>query len=311
MNSLVQYVALTSNKQREGIENGNENPTLIESESGSSNSFVLDSKDRTTGNISEFICNMGYQLMKARYCQVKRVVIPKINNVNVRNRTIRMRSGATTTNYFYLPVGLYNTSSLSNALVSAINAEFAISGIVDSVTCSFDPITRTMELKSVGGIDLAFDEDCDFIVYGKNLVPFESQSMAVAPSKTTLYSATCGMIYTRYLTISSDSLTQYSVGNSLLSSDSQPPSIIAVVDLVDLYTENDFDLTKVFNGVYRSIDVNSAPRLRVLNNTRTMPSNIDVSIRDEYGRNLNDIIQLGFPYPTDNSGIVILLEVFL
>lgn len=311
MSSIV-AVSLMSNKQRNTIEEGVETPTFVEVEVGSSNTIAIDSKDRTAGDLSEFLVDLKYQLMKGRYLQVKRVVVPKIPNVNVLNNTVRMRSefgGGTTTAYFTIPPGLYNTTNFSNALTTAINAAFVAAGIVDTVTTTFDPITRTFSLASVNAINLCFDETCDFIRFGKNLAPFESQSVSVAATKTTLYSGTAGMIYTRYLSISSDALTQYSVGNSLLSAPSQPPSIIAVVDLVDLYTEMDFDLTKIFGGVYRSVDVNSAPRLRVCNPSKTIPQNLDFQVKDEYGKSLNQVVQLGAPYPTDQSSITILMEI--
>lgn len=305
-------VALMSNKQRETIETAAETPTLVEIEQGSTNTICLDSRDRSAGNLSTFWINLKYQLVKVRYIQLKRVVLPKIPNINPLNNTIVMRSqfgGGTVTSPFTLPVGLYNTTTFSNVLVSAINTAFVAAGIVDTVTCTWSPTTRTFSLSSVNGIALAFDSTCSFITGGVNMAPFESQLMSVAATKTTLYTSTCGMIYTKYITVSSDALTQYSIGNSILSTPSQPPSVIAVVDLVDLYEASDFDITKVFSGVYKAVDVNTAPHLRVANSSRSLPQTIDLEVRDEFGNELNSVVQLGSPYPTDNSSIALLLEV--
>lgn len=302
------YASITSNKQKNSIEEGSEDPPLFQMERASANAFVIDSKDRISGNMSEFVCDMGYQVMKGRYLTLKRVIIPKIPNVTPFNNVIRLRSGATVTGDITIPVGLYNTNSLANELTNQINAGFALAGILDTVTVSFDPTTRTFSLLSVGVIPLSIDETSSFIQFGGSLAPFESASMSVAPTKTTLYSSTAGMVYTRYITVSSDALTKFSFGNSIMSSAKQPPSLVGVVDLIDLYTPADFDITAVFNGVYRSITLGNPPRLRVLNPSRSIPNQIDISVRDMFGNSLNEVIQLGSPYPTDNSSIVLMFE---
>lgn len=309
----VQAVALMSNRQRNGIEEGVEQPTLICSEGPSSNSFVIDSSDRLTGNLSEFIVDMGYQLVKSRYIELKRVIVPKLPNITQYNNTIKMRSefgGGTTTANFTIQPGFYNTTSLSNALVSAINTAFATAGIIDTVTVAFDPITRTFSLQSVNAIALAFDETCSFIVYGKSLVPFESQDISGAATKTTLLSSSAGMLYTRYITVSSDALTQYSIGNGIMSSSKQPPSIIGVIDLIDLYDENDWDITTVYSGIYRAVELTNSPRLFVANSSRSLPRQIDVSVRDMYGNSIHEAMQLGGSYPVDNSSITLLFELY-
>lgn len=306
-------VSLMSNRQRNSIEEGTEDPTLVMNEKGSSNSFVIDSKDRITGNLSEYIVDMGYQMMKGRYIQLKRVIVPKIPNVTQFNNTIRMRSedgGGIVTADITIPIGLYNTTTLANELVNQINAGFVLAGIVDTVTVSFNTLNRTFTLSSVNGINLSFDETCSFIRYGKDLAPFESASTAVPATSTTLYSSTAGMIYTRYITVSSDALTKFSYGNSLMSSAQQPPSIVGVIDLIDLYTPEDWDVSAVYNGIYRAIDVINSPRLRIVNPSRSIPNQIDINVKDQWGKDLNSVVQLGSPYPNDNSSITLMFEIF-
>lgn len=309
----VTPVAIMSNKQRNSIEEGLEQPFLSLVEKPSTAPFVIDSKDRITGNQSEFVVDMGYQLSKVRYLELKRVIVPKIPNITSYNNTIRMRSefgGGTLTASFTLPVGFYNTNSLSNTLTNSINSAFVTAGIVDTVTASFDVQSRTFSLSSVNGIDLCFDETCSFIRFGKSLAPFESQSLLVPASKTTIYSASAGMLFTRYISISSNALTQFSVGNGITSSVFQPPSIIGIVDLIDLYEASDWDITGVYNGIFRSVTLSNPARLFIANSSRLVPRQIDISVKDMYGNDINDIIQLGGVYPTDDSPITLLFEAF-
>ncbi len=310
MTSTAMSVALLSNRQRSSIESGSEMPCLVQTEQNDTSVLLIDSKDRIQGNASSFYIDLGYQLSKGRYMTLKRVIVPKIPNITPNNNQIQLRSGATSTAVLTIPVGLYNTTTLANTLTSVINTGFLAAGIIDTVTVNFDSVSRTFSLTSVNGIPLAISSTCSFIRYGLSLCPFESQDLTVAPTKTTLRSTLAGMLYSRYLTVSSDTLTQYSLGDSILSSATQPPSIMGVVDLIDLYNSDDFDITSVYTGVYRAIDINTGVRMRIMNGSRSIPNQIDIDLKDMYGFGLESSIQLGSPWPVDTStSITLIFEV--
>jgi hypothetical protein len=298
-------VGIASNRADPKIESGENLPCLFQMESPSSVNMLIDSKDRTNGNDARFQVDLKYRLPRPRYVTLKKVIIPKIPNVTSLNNGIRINHEKGLTDTFYIPPGIYNTTDLANTLTAVINAAFAAVGILDTVTTTYSVITRSFSIQSVSPFYFFIIDTSTFILRGEFLVPFASQPITDVPSSSVVYSGIAGMLYTRYLTISSDSLTQNSFSSSILSRVGQPNNIIGLVDIADIYTADDFDVSKPFTSLYRTLDVDG-PKLSVMTGARTLNSNIDITITDGYGYCLEEALNLGPPFPENKLGLVLM-----
>lgn len=300
-------VQLISNRTDDKLEKGQVLPYLVQTEEGSSISVLVDSKDRISGSASDFRASFRHRVPRVRYIELQKCILPKIPNVNPNNYSIQIKHDLGTTQIFNLPTGIYNTTTLANQLTSSINAQFVIDGIADTVTCTYDPNTRTFSISSVGGDNFFIVDSCSFITYGQWLAPFESQPISDAPSKTVIYSGIASMLYTRYITVASQALNSFSYGSSVTSRASQPTRMVGVVDLCDIYTAADFDISVPYSGVYKTLSVDGC-RLSVANSQRSLVEEVDISVQDEYGLVLDTALSLGAPYPANKLGLVFIFD---
>lgn len=304
-------VRILTNRKDEDIETGQNKPPLFCVEEPDSVNVLIDGKDgiNATDDPFNFIVALRTNLYRARSARVSKCIIPLINNITPYNNQIQIKHVEGTTAVFTLAPAFYNTTTLSNEITSKINAAYVTAGIVDSVTTAFDPVTKTFSIQSVNTKAFFIIDSCSFITRGKFCAPFESEPVANVPSKTTIYSSMAGMLYTRFLTVHSAQLNYYSYGSSLTSDPQQGQNIIAIVNVCDIYKDADFDVSVPFAGNFASIDTPSAPQLNVTNSQKNMFDRIDIYVRDEYGTNMQSVMNLGSPYPDNTLGISLWLEV--
>ena len=281
-------VNILPNRTRTSIQDGSELPLLIQTENPSSITLLIDSSDRVYGSDGNFRVNLNYNIPRPRYLQLKRMVVPKLPNVTSLNNTIQINHDLGYTSSFTIPVGMYNTTSMSNALVSAINAAFAATPIADTVTVTYSQLSRNFTITSVGGYKWYFDSACSFITRGQSLCGFSGGSGVPAiTGSITQVSGVAGMLYTRYLVVCSDTICQYAYASSVLSSVKQPRNVIGVVDLAGMYDVYDFDVSVPYSGIYKNIEVNG-PVLCQISSERSLRSEIDFEIYDSYGSSLSE-----------------------
>jgi hypothetical protein len=240
---------------------------------------------------------------------LEKVVIPKIPNVNPNNNTMQIKHVLGTTASFDIPPGIYNTTTLSNEMTNAINDAFVAAGIADTVTVVYDPMTRTFSIASVNVLAFFIVNTCTFITRGKWLTPFESEPLANVPSKTTVYSGLSSMLYSRYLTIASNTINQYAFGTSATTTPIQPVNLIAIINLCEIYTDADFDVSVPFTAVFRTLPADGC-RVSIMNSQRSMFDEVDILIQDEYGIVLENALDLGAPYPTSSIGMVLSFQCY-
>ena len=306
---MASLVVLASNRKDEGIEKGLALPYLIQTEGGSSVAVLIDSKDRISGTPSNFRASFRTRIPRVRYLQLEKVVIPKIPNVNPNNNTMQIKHVLGTTASFDIPPGIYNTTTLSNEMTNAINDAFVAAGIADTVTVVYDPMTRTFSIASVNVLAFFIVNTCTFITRGKWLTPFESEPLANVPSKTTVYSGLSSMLYSRYLTIASNTINQYAFGTSATTTPIQPVNLIAIINLCEIYTDADFDVSVPFTAVFRTLPADGC-RVSIMNSQRSMFDEVDILIQDEYGIVLENALDLGAPYPTSSIGMVLSFQCY-
>lgn len=304
----IYTTALISNRKDQGILTGQELPYLVQVEATPSALVILDSKDRVSGSVSDFRCDLFRNLPRPRYIKLHRVTIPKCNNVNNNNNQIQITHDLGTTAVFTLDQGIYNPTTLANELTAKINAAFAAVPIADTVTTAYDPNTRTFSISSVSGNNFYIHSECSFIVRGVFLAPFESLPAGSPTVKSTNYSGISCMLYTRYLVIQSYTLSQWIFATGASSRGSQAINMVSSVDMTGIYTAEDFDVSIPYSGVMGSLPVDDM-NVSVLNSQRLLPSEIDIRIVDEYGLLYETALQLSATYPTNNLGLSLFFNV--
>ena len=305
-------VRILTNRKDEDIETGMSKPPLFCMEEPDSVNILIDGKDSVVlgDDPFNFTIDLRTTLYRARSAKVGKCIIPLINNITPFNNQLQIKhADGFTTAVFSLTPAFYNTTTLSNEITSKINAAYVTAGITDTVTTTFDPITKTFSISSVNSEAFFIVDSCSFITKGKYCAPFESEAVANTPSKTTIYSSMAGMIYTRFLTVHSNQLNYYSYGSSLTSDSQQGQNIIAILDCCSIYNEADFDVGVPFGGNFATIETPSAPQMNVVNSQKNLFSRIDIRVKDEYGNSLQDVMNLGSPYPDNTLGISLWLEV--
>ena len=307
----VTRVSIISNRQDEQIEQGYNKPPLFCVEKPDSCNVLIDSKDGINGDDDpfNFTVDLRTNLYRVRSVRVSKCLIPKINNITPFNNTLKIKHALGTTNDFTLQPAFYNSTTLCNELTTKINAEFVARGFADSVTVSYDPVTKSFQIDSVNGDNLFLVNTCSFYTNGMYCCAFEGEPLANAPSKSSIYGSMAGMIYTRYLTVHSGQLNYYSFGDSLTSDSQQGQDIIAILDVCSIYNEGDYDVGVQFAGNYSAIETNNAPQLNLVNTQKNMHPIIDIKVKDEYGNNMQDVMNLGSPYPDNTLGITLWLEI--
>lgn len=251
--------------------------------------LVVDSDHRYYGDPFNGQYDIKTEISKTRQLSLTKCILPVPPNV-LPGMNLQIKHQATVTNVFNVPTGLYNTSSLSNLLTSIINAEFLASGILDTVTVSFDIVTRSFTISSVGGLPFFIVDSCSFIQYGKYLAPFDGEPLGNVPTTTSITSGTAGLLPFRYVLVGSNVLSSHSKIRSTTSSEQGIQGIIGVIDASALYSDPSiWDISKPFTGVYVTVKLEDSPVIRTEGSTTELPRYFDIFTQDSFGRRLDDV----------------------
>lgn len=309
------YEDLASPENKE-IFKGLVKPVRVRAQPCDSNLYLVDSKDRISGDSFNFTVDCGVPLRALDIC-VSRVCVPKLPNVNAVNNTFSIwtqdiaGTGGTGPNLITgtLPVGFYNQTSLQSNLKTALDAAAVNNGVTDTYTVSYNTFNKTISVTSNSGNRWYWDSDSPFIKYGQYLTGFigyPAGSNILTVGKITDYSGIIGLIYSRYIKIKSNRL----IGNAKEKSrtSSKQTNIIAVISLVDQMTENDFSVSNVFNGslILDSV-IETTCHLNVAYYMKELGA-IDFELTDEYDLPLNMSMNYGSPYDNTRFDVLICLN---
>jgi hypothetical protein len=304
-------VVLIGNRTDERIETNATLPCLVQTEFPSSIQILVDSKDKVLSDDTpfDFSVNLTSNLYRGRSIQAIKCVIPKVPNVTVFNNQLQIVHDLGTTAVFSLQPAFYNTTTLANELTAEINLAFAVAGIVDTVVTSFDQITRTFSISSTGGNNFFITDDSTFITRGIFLANFESEPFANVPSKSIIFSGPAAMLYTRYLTVHSNTINYYALSQSVTSSFSQQSNIICTIDVSNIYDTYDYDPTKPYAGIIKSLDLEGSPQINIANGQKNLHPVHSFFVLDEWGQSVDDLMNLGGSYPDNKIGISLYFRV--
>jgi len=255
--------------------------------------MLIDSSDRVSGNPYNFVCDLQSNVPRARYVKLKKLIVPKIDNVNAGNNSFIVKSALGTTGLISLSPGMYNTTSLANEITAQMNARFVLDGFVDTFTVNFNVVDRSFTITSVGGNNFFIDSTSDLIVFGSTLVPFPSELLASVPSGSVITSGPAAMLSTRYFILTSQGLTQNQFGRSIISSSThQVSNIVEIIDVSGIYSPIDFDIGIPYKGIYESLNV-PGNKISVMNSSDILPRHLDFQILDGYKRDLSTLFNNG------------------
>lgn len=287
----IQSVAVVSNLDNLRVKAGQVDPFRVGIEQPDSVTMIINSDDAI--NISSDFTYTVYLSSKIFDCRGLKcfgISIPKIPNVNAGNNTIytlHADTGAGVVISSTIPVGYYNPTQLCNIIVSVINADWMLVGVVDTVTCSYSAQTRQFTLTSVNGKKFYIASNSSFYIRGSFLANFPSPgSVALDPTvvgDTSWLSGVAAMISTRYITVRSTSLTRHQHISSVISTKQNVDGVFASFNTTQLYDQSDFDLGSAQNtNLFAYIENSHNDLVNVASSDVSTPTEVDVQILDEY-----------------------------
>lgn len=294
------------------IVNGKFAPQRLTSEETSSCIFVCDGKDRVYGGLnngSNFVVSTkSGEISRARKVRLASCIVPKLPNINVMNNTFVIVSEAGTTGAITIPPGYYNQVSLVNELKAVIDAAWALFGVPDSSVVNFNTLTKTISIQSVNGNKWFFTNTSAFIIRGINVAGFTGYPISSDPAvvgDVTQYSCSVGLIYSRYIYVSSSVLTQNVRTCNRISNGRT--DIVGIVPITDGYSSSDFDSSNMFTGnLITDITISYSPLLDCNLSNRNLEL-FDFQFTDEFGSDLTDVLQLSDTFPASTFSCVAVL----
>lgn len=295
-------IVLAAQPELSNIVNGKYAPQRLTSEETSSCIFVCDGKDRVQGGLdngSNFVVSTkSGEISRARKVRLASCIVPKLPNINVMNNTFQIVSEGGTTSTLTLPPGYYNQVSIVNELKSVIDAAWALFSTADSCVVNFDTLTKTISIQSANGNKWFFVDTSAFIIRGINVAGFTGYPVVSNPAvvgQVTQFSCSVGLIYSRYIYVSSKVLTQNVRTANRISNGRT--DIVAIVPIVDNYSSSDFDSSNMFTGnLISDITITYAPLLDCNLNQRNLEL-FDFQFTDEFGFDLTAVLQLSNTSP--------------
>lgn len=305
------FYEATSSPENQAIFKGLVKPVRVRTQPCDSNIYIVDSKDRTSGDSFDFTVDAGVPLT-ALDITITQVCIPKIPNVNLVNNafsiwTQNIGAGNTGPHLITgtLPPGFYNQTTLQTQLKIALDAAATAGSITDTYTVNYSSLNKTLSVTSNSGNLWFWDSSSTFIRYGKYLTGFigyPSSSNILSVGKITDYTGIIGLMYSRYVKIKSNRLIANAKERSRASF--QQTNIIATIPLINQMTENDFSVSNVFNGASILDQAVHSCHLNIAYFNKDLGP-VDFQIVDEYDFPLGNSMNYGSPY--DNNAFDVLI----
>lgn len=269
-------------------------PQRVKAEQPDSVNLLVRSEDRITGNDFDFSVDLLTSSAHIRKIQLAKIItplLPQINNIN-KSITVVHQDGTVT---FDLVEGFYSVQALANMMQDTFLTAWQSLDPLNSCTVSYDIERRSIEIIDDNGDAFYILRDCPFDKFARNVVKFPVESLPSVPSTTQIESVSLGMIYSRFLILSSSRLTEDQKSYSIVS-DLGPSNIVAIVDIASKYTEGQFAVSTSFPGTTFVVDtLEYSPRINLLNRNKALKV-IDFQLSDEFGNNVSNLSDGTFPF---------------
>jgi hypothetical protein len=193
-----------------------------------------------------------------------------INNINRFNHTINITtSGFPTAFNVTLVDGCYSPATFAVMLETEINAEFAIRGIIYTITVTYDGANDTL-LLDVGAGNTFHLNDCIFLTEGGYLMDAPDDINDDLQTHTFIG---ISMIYSPYIHVSASKLTQSA---KYESSGGGGKPFMSIAWLEPWIKTKSYGAGSAFTSSHYTIYGTA------------LPTNVDVALLDDYGQYLSD-----------------------
>ena len=273
-------------------------PQRIKNEPTDSVNLIIRSEDRIFGNDFDFQVDLLTSSVHIRKIQLAKCLLPLLPQINENNKSITVTHD-TGTITFNLIDGYYSVQALANMMQAQFTAAWLSLNPLNSVTVNYDIDKRAITINDNNNANWYIHTDCPFNNYARNVVKFQTQAAGSATSQSFFSSTSLGMIYSRFIILSSSRLTEDQKSFSIVSNRG-PTDIVAILDIASKYDNDQFAVSTSFPGTDVVLDtLDYAPRINILNRNKSLKI-IDFQLTDEFGFPLNNINSndYNFIYPT-------------
>ena len=281
--------------------------------------ITVDSKNRTAGTDYNFTCSTQKAIVAPLKAQVSRASIPKIPNINANDNVISIVHSGITGGAFSvtIPIGYYNQNSLVTAMQNAINVKLTSLGSSDQFLVAFNPTNKTISVTSNNGDLWFFSNQSSFSKYGSNVANFPAFDPSLNPSvigQKIWYSGNAGLLYSRYVAISSNILCAHAYDTSRTTGGLF--NTIATISMVNQYDASDFSVNGVYEGNLMLDSTTEVSSVLNLAQSGAQIQVIDFRLTDEYGFDLGTSLTLGPspegpPYNASELGCLLWITIYL
>ena len=273
-------------------------PQRVKTEEQDSVNMLVRSENRIYGTNYNFQIDLQTSTAHIRKMTLSKVGIPLLPQINEKNKSVTVtHTNGTVT--FNLIEGYYSVQSLVNMMQAQFLAAWQSLDATNLVTISYNIEKRTIRITDDNGENFYIHSESNFARYGFNVVRFPTlPAGSPLPIGSTLISNSLGMIYSRFILLTSSRMTEDQKSYSIVSG-SGPQNIVAIIDLASHYKSEQFTVSSSFPGTDVVIDTHDySPRINVLNRNKSFKV-MDFQLIDEFGFCLDelDTNTFDFEYP--------------
>ena len=294
----IASVYLKSQPEDNDLVSGRYPPQRVRVEPTDSINVLIRSEDRSYGTDFDFQVDLLTTSAHIRKVQLAKCMLPLLPQINANNKSITVThiDGTVT---FDLVEGFFSVQALANMMQAQFTTAWLSLGVGNSVTVNYNIDRRTIVITDDNAEDWYIHTDCPFDRFARNVVKFPTLAAGSVVATSVSESLSLGMIYSRFVIVSSNRLTEDQKAFSIVS-DLGPSNILAILDLASKYDESQFAVSVSFPGTNVVINaLDYAPRINLLNRGKSLKV-IDFQFHDEFGFPLDNINTVDHPfvYPT-------------
>lgn len=294
----IASVYLKSQPEDLDLVSGRYPPQRVRVEPTDSINVLIRSEDRSYGTDFDFQVDLLTTSAHIRKVQLAKCMLPLLPQINSNNKSITVThvDGTVT---FDLVEGFFSVQALANMMQAQFTTAWLSLGAGNSVTVNYNIDRRTIVITDDNSENWYIHTDCPFDQFARNVVKFPTLPTGSAVATSVSESLSLGMIYSRFVIVSSNRLTEDQKAFSIVS-DLGPSNILAILDLASKYDESQFAVSVSFPGTNVVINaLDYAPRINLLNRGKSLKV-IDFQFNDEFGFPLDNINTVDHPfvYPT-------------
>lgn len=294
MDMNISEVYLPAQSEDKNMVSGRFPPQRIRSEPTDSINLLIRSENRTYGNDFDFQSDILTSSAHIRKIQLAKAFVPLTPQINIHNKSVTVTHDDGTVT-FDLIEGFYSVQALANMLQSQFLAAWKSLDATNACTVNYNIDRRSIVISDDFGEAFYIQTGCPFDLYGRNVVKFPTLAAGSPTATTVSESLSLGMIYSRFLVLTSNRLTEDQKSFSVVSG-LGPSNIVSVIDIASAYNESQWAVSVSFPGTDVVIDtLDYAPRINLLNRNKALKI-IDLEIADEFGFNLSTIDTVDHPY---------------